>query len=276
MKEEDLIKKLKNTEIPDIKLKSHQRRLRQALLDTDYLNQRRGFTILKLAKSKVIGVKDTMIRGLISRQPVWKTATVSILVLALALGMGLTIPALATKSVYAQASEIVRNSTEVHAALGDGEVTVVKVINIEEDKGTVIAQGETGTVSAKVNLKTNSVIDITTVIVDEQAAIDIAKDDTRVKELLAHGATIGDISTMYVCGEMGNVKTGETEVFSETFVMVEIKSGENLYIAHINLTEGELTRLTETSLDAVPAEPPKEGFFSIPDIEAGFSGEDDQ
>lgn len=264
MKEEDLIKKLENIELPDIKLQSHQRRLRKALFDADYIRKRRGITILELAKSKIIGVKDTMIRSLVSRQPVWKTATVSILALALVFGLSLAIPALTTESVYAQASKIVRNNPEVKTALGGGEIEVVR-IDIRDAAGKVIAKGEAGTVLAEVDLNSDKVTAVVTIVVDEQIAIDIAKADPGIKELLDLGATIGEVTTMYVYGEMGNVVTGETENFSETLVMVEIKGSEKSYTAHVDLAKGKVTRLTEASLDASLAESPEEGFFFTPD-----------
>ena len=277
MKEEDLIKKVKNVELPDIKIQSHQRRLRMALLDTDYLEKRRGNTILEPAKSKLKGVIDIMIRGLLSRQPVWKTAAAAILAVGLVIGLSLTVPSLTAESVYAQASEIVRNSPEVHKALGDGEVIVVKVINITDDTGTVIAQSKTGTVSASIDLNTNSVTQIAQVEVDEQRAIEIAEADPGVKELLDSGATIGKVSTLYLCGEMGNVETGETEQFTKTFVMVEIRRNGDLYIALVNLSEGKVTSLTEEPLDPASMEPPAGPagvqFFSIPDTGAEPAGE---
>ena len=277
MKEEDLIKKVKNVELPDIKIQSHQRRLRMALLDTDYPEKRRGNTILEPAKSKLKGVIDIMIRGLLSRQPVWKTAAAAILAVGLVIGLSLTVPSLTAESVYAQASEIVRNSPEVHKALGDGEVIVVKVINITDDTGTVIAQSKTGTVSASIDLNTNSVTQIAQVEVDEQRAIEIAEADPGVKELLDSGATIGKVSTLYLCGEMGNVETGETEQFTKTFVMVEIRRNGDLYIALVNLSEGKVTSLTEEPLDPASMEPPAGPagvqFFSIPDTGAEPAGE---
>ena len=45
MKEEELIKKLENVELPTIELQSHRRRLRMALLDAGYLKRQRGVTI---------------------------------------------------------------------------------------------------------------------------------------------------------------------------------------------------------------------------------------
>jgi hypothetical protein len=277
MKEEDLIKKIKNVELPDIKIESHRRRLKMALLDTDYLKKRRENTIWEPAKSTLKGVRDTMIRGLVSRQPVWKTATVGVLAVGLVLGLSLTIPSLTADSVYAQASEIVRNSPEVHKVLGDDEVIEVTIVNIEDHEGTVIAKSETGTISAMIDLNTNSVSQVAIIKVDEQRAIEIARADPGVQALLNSGATIGDVSTMFVCGEMGNVKTGETEGFSETFVMVEITGSEKFYTAYIDMDEGRVTKLTETSPDTIRIEPPagsaEINFHAVPDTEAVSDGE---
>jgi hypothetical protein len=261
MKEEELIKKLKNVELPDIKLQSHQSRLKMALLDAGYPQKQRGGAFWELAKSKLKGAKDTMIKGLISRQPVWKTVTFGILALALVLGLTLTIPSLTAESVYAQAKEIVQNSPEVQAALGaDGEVQIIE-IEMVDGTGTVIAQCGTGIVSAAVDLDAKRVTEVVTLIelteADKQEAIDIAKADPRVKELLDSGATIGEISTMYISGAMGNVATGEIEEFSEALVMIDIVAGEKTYVAQIDLAEGKVVRLLETFFAAgeAPGEP---------------------
>jgi hypothetical protein len=67
MKEEELVRKLENIVLPDIKLQSHQRRLRMALLAASYLQRQQRITTLELVKSKLKAGKDIMIRGLISR-----------------------------------------------------------------------------------------------------------------------------------------------------------------------------------------------------------------
>ena len=255
MKEEELIKKLQNAKLPDIKLQSHQSRLKMALLDAGYPQKQRGVAFRELAKSKLKGVKDTMIRGLISRQPIWKTATVGILALALVIGLSLTIPSLTAESAYAQAAEIAQNSPEVQAALGaDGEVQTINIVEIDliDGTGIVIAQGKAAAiVSVTVDLEAKRVTEVIPLVelteAGKQEAIDIAKADPRVQELLDAGATIGEVFTMYISGVMGNVETGEIEEFSEALVTVEIK-GENIYVAHVDLAAGQLVRLTETSL----------------------------
>ena len=194
MKEEELIRKLENVELPDIKLQSHQRRLRMALLDAGSLKRQRGITILELVKSKVKVGKDTITRGLVSRQPVWKTGVFGILALILVIGLSLTIPSSSTESAYA--ADIVQNSTKVRAALGDREVKVMKVIVID-GKATVIAKGEKGVVTADVDLKNREVTKV--IMISEltaegkQEAIHIVNTDPRVKELLDMGAMIGQV-----------------------------------------------------------------------------------
>jgi hypothetical protein len=260
MKEEDLIKKLENVELPDIKFQGHQRRLRMALLDTGYLNRQQGATLIELAKSKVKGVKSTMIKGLVARQPVWKTAVVG-LALVIILGLSITIPSLRTESVYAQAEEITKSSASVKEALGGGEIQVVRIdISDMAGTGTVIAKGDAGSVLTEVDLKANKVT--ATFVVDDQRVIEIAKADPQVKDLLDSGATIGEVSTMYISGANGNVATGESENISETLVMVDINGTEDSYVAYIDLAEGKVERLLKTMSMDSPSGPE---FSSIPD-----------
>ncbi|MFC1938372.1 hypothetical protein ACFLWH_01785 [Chloroflexota bacterium] len=245
MKEEELIRKLENVELPDIKLQSHQRRLRMALLDAGYLKRQSGVTILELVKSKIKGVKDTMIKGLVSRQPIWKTAVFGTLALALVIGLSLTIPTHTNESAYA--ADIVQNSPKVQAVLGDGEVEVVKVIVID-GKATVIAKGKKGIVKADVDLKTKDVTEVdkmTEPTADEkQEAIDIAKADPMTKELLDTGAMISIVSPTWYYGMM-NLETGEIEEVSETYVKVVIEGIESKYVAYVDLTEGRVVKLID-------------------------------
>jgi len=249
MKEEELIRKLENVELPDIKLQSHQRRLRMALLDAGYLKRQRGITILELAKSKIKGVKDMMIKGLVSRQPIWKTAVFGMLALILVIGLSLTILSPANDSAYA--ADIVKNSPEVKAVLGDGEVEVVKVI-VVDGRATVIAKGENGVVKAEVNLKTKDVTEVDKIPEPtaevKQEAIGIAKADPQVKELLDMGAMIITVSPTWYYGMM-NLETGEIEEVSETFVKVEIEGTEINYTALVDLSEGKMVKLIDNTTD---------------------------
>ena len=140
MKEEELIKKLENAKVPDIKLESHQRRLKMALLDAGYLNRQPRVTILGLAKSKIKGGIDIIMRGLVSRQPVWKTALASVLAIALVIGLTIALPSLSGQSSEALAAEIAEDSPQIRAALGDGEVQAVKIIKIVDGKARLFSE----------------------------------------------------------------------------------------------------------------------------------------
>jgi len=201
-------------------------------------------------------VRDTMIRGLVSRQPVWKTAVVSMLTLALVVGLSLTIPSLSTKSAYAQAADIAQNSPQVQAALGEEEIEVVKVIKLVDDKGTVMCEGTMGRlITAEVDLESQEVTEVKVAIeivdmpelseADEQEAINIARADPGVKELLDQGASIGMVFPMYSFGMRTDMETGETEEFSGMLVRVAIELGEKRWLAHVDLVEGKVVRLIE-------------------------------
>ena len=257
MKEEELIKKLENIELPNIELQSHQRRLRMALLNAGYLQRQRvGVTILALAKSEIKGGIDIIMKGLVSRQPVWKTALASVSAIALIIGLTIALPSLTGQSSEALAAEIAESSPEVKLALGDQEIEVVKVIKIIDDKGTVICEGTMGRlVTAEVDLESQEVTEVKVAIeivdmpelseADEQEAINIARADPGVKELLDQGASIGMVFPMYSFGMRTDMETGETEEFSGMLVRVAIELGEKSWLAHVDLAEGKVVRLIE-------------------------------
>jgi len=206
-------------------------------------------TILGLAKSKLKGGKDIMMRGLLSRQPVWKPVLASALAIALIIGLAVGLPSLNGQSSEALAAEIAENSPEVQAALGDGEVQVVKVIKVGDDKGTVICQGELGIITAEVDLKTKVVTEVFPMSElteeEKEEAINIAKADPKVQELLDQGASIGKVSPMFSFGVRMNEETGEIEEFCEQVARVEITLGERIWVAYVDLAEGKAVKLIE-------------------------------
>ena len=251
MKEEELIKKLESVELPEIELQSHQRQLRMALLNAGYLQRQREVAILELAKSKVKGGID-MIRSLVSRQPIWKTAVIGVLALALITGLAIALPALTGQSAEALAADIAKNSPQIQAALGDGEVQVVKVIKIVDGKGTVIAKGEIGIVTAEVDLKTKEITKVEVVPMpqlteeEKEAAINVARADPRVQEILDQGAFIHNVHPMYSFGARVNLETGETEEFSETLAVVVLASdlnGWESWFVHVDFAGKKVIRI---------------------------------
>ncbi|MBA7616467.1 hypothetical protein ES703_23763 [subsurface metagenome] len=214
------------------------------------VEERPRVTIWGLANSKLKGGKDIVIRGLVLRQPVWKTAVIGVLAVALIAGLGLGTLLLPGQSSEALAAEIAKNDPQVRLALSGGEVEVVKVVRIVDDEGTVICEGTMGQlVIAEVDLKNEVVTEVifmpelTEAEIEE--AVNIARNDPEVQQLLDQGATIGNVSPMYSFVMRVNLETGEIEEFSGSLVRVEIELGENIWVAQVDLDEGKVVRLAE-------------------------------
>ena len=249
MKEEELIKKLESTELPEIELQSHRRRLKMALLDADYLKKRRGVSIMELAKSKLRGSTDIAARGLTSPRPVWKTALASVLAIALIVGLAIGLPSLMGQSPEVLAAEIAQNSPEVIAALGGDEVETVKVLNIKDNMAKVIVEGKMGgIVTAFVSLLSKEVTEVVgPQLTDEEKekALDIVNADSRVRELLDRGAVIDLVLPMYVHASGINQETGEIEEITETWAQVWINLGDKKWGAQVDLIRGNVVSLTD-------------------------------
>ncbi len=107
------------------------------------------------------------------------------------------------KSPEALAASIVRNSPEVQAALNGEEIEEVEVTTkVVDDEGNVLlmlVRTEERALAAEVNLNTKQVTEIVRVNVpdfqpgDEQRALDIARADPKVRDLLSQGGVIGEV-----------------------------------------------------------------------------------
>ena len=190
---------------------------------------------------------------LVSRQPIWKTAIASVLAVALIAGAAIAIPLLTGQSAEALAADIAQNDPQVKAALGGEEIEVVKVVELVDDEGKVICKVEMGIIAAEVDLETREVTEVerlpmpTLSDAEKAEAVNIATADPRVQELLDQGASIGHVSAMYSFGMRVNPETGEIEEFSETLARVAIELGEKSWAAHVDLAEGKVVRLIETT-----------------------------
>jgi len=247
MKEEELIKKLENIDLPEIEVQSHQRRLRMALLRSQRFEEHPGR--FSTVKSKIEGGMD-MLKGLISWRPVWKPVLVSALGVALVIGCALFAPPIFGPSPEALAADIAQNSPEVKAALGADEVETLKVVNIKDDMATVIVEGKMGgIVTALVDLHTKIVTKAVggPQLTDEEKenALNIVKADPRVRELFDKGATIDMVLPIYVYVSKINKETGEIEEISETWAQVWIKLGDKEWGAQVDLIRGKVVTLTE-------------------------------
>jgi hypothetical protein len=228
---EDIIKKLENTELPEIELKRHRQWLRTALLDVGSTKRQSIGTFVISIRGALKGITDIIERGLFSRQPVWKTALSSALVLALVLTFSLILPSLSTDSVYAQAVDIIKNSPEIQAAIGDDEPRGIQVLADDGESVTLLFSSNVGLFTTEVNLKSGRVIYVSRLPelteAERQAAIKISEADPMVKELLDKGAIILRVSPRYY-----------DYVVEQEIIQVVVEKDEEIWFALIDM-EGE-------------------------------------
>ncbi len=91
MKEEELIKTLESVSLPDIKLESHRRRLKMALLQNDYFKKKQEVNSMEAVKTRAAVSRDTILDGL-STRPAWKVALAGVLTVIILFAIFFSIP----------------------------------------------------------------------------------------------------------------------------------------------------------------------------------------
>ncbi len=87
MKEEELVRQLESTTLPDIRVASHQGRLKMGLLSRGYSRKQQETAFLEEVTASTTGVMNTVSGVLVARRTVWKvalTSTLAVLVLIVA------------------------------------------------------------------------------------------------------------------------------------------------------------------------------------------------
>jgi predicted nucleic acid-binding Zn finger protein len=262
MKEEELIKKLESINFPKIEDESHRRRLRMALLQSQYFQEQPGrFAALK---SKLREGIDTM-KGLISWRPRWKPALVGTLAIALIIGCALIIPPHFGQSPEVLAAEIVKNSPEVKAVLDEGEIRIMDLFVVGDNREAVVLCG-TATrppAVAKVDLKGKKVTAVVGVSVpklsetEREEAISIANADPKVKELLDKGATISEVYPAILSSiarfKFTSVSSSGTsegyglDVTGSKMACVEVELGDESRGALVNFDSKKVDRILKPS-----------------------------
>jgi hypothetical protein len=245
MKDEDLIKKLENVELPGVELPSHQRRLKMALLESGYLRKRQSATVLARVKNKIKGGVDTIMGIFVSRRPVWQTVLASAMAIALITGLSITLPSLFGQSDEALAAEIAQNSPEVIAALGGEDISTVEVLETKDGMATVKVGGTLGTIiTVEVDLLTKIA---TQVIVgpqltdeEKEKALNILNADPEVQALFAQGAVIHALLPI----EFTLIAITGEEV-TETWAQAWINLGDKQYGAQVDLVRGRVVSLSD-------------------------------
>jgi hypothetical protein len=257
MKEEELIEELGNVKLPTVELPSHRYRLRSALLATGYPKGPQGASIWQLAKSRIKGVEDIMIRALMSPQPVWKLLVSGVVAIAIIAGLTLGVPSFTGQSARAMAEDIVKNSLEARMALGEDDFDVVDFA-IDDGIITIVCESSMG---KRVVLTVNLITKVATRVEDDkivvtksvkirevskQNAIDIAKNDTRIQDLLTQGASIVEVQAVLFSEKAIDAENIEgIEGRSEMRAIVHIKHDKENWLVYVDLWREKVDRLTK-------------------------------
>lgn len=162
------------------------------------------------------------------------------------------------KSPEALATSIVRNSPEVQAALDGKEIKEVEVTtSVVDEEGNVLmmlVRTEERAVATRVDLDTRRVTEVVRVNVpdfqpgDEQKALDIARADPRVRDLLTQGGIIGEVRLshsldiyQFTGPEEVAKKEGEARPIATVFIDVKGK----VWHATVDLNDGKIMGLAK-------------------------------
>jgi hypothetical protein len=256
MKEEELIKKLENVEPPTIEMESHRQRLKMALLGSGHPQGRRGWRGLSE------GARETVLKILKSPQPLWKPLAFG--AMALALVIGLTWVALSPngQSQLVVASDTIMINPEISATSasegwdrleGYGKIELM----LDGEPVVIVYHFDAGNRTLTVNLEArelslaeiNQLGHLELSESDEQKAIDIARADTEVNELLAQGATIAKVIMEYIpyFGRLDSeiVLDGAVGKITQDGAIILLEQGDEHWLVHIDLVEGIVKSLVE-------------------------------
>jgi hypothetical protein len=239
MREEDLINKLEKIEVPEIELQSHRRRLRMALLQSQYFQEQPGrFAALKL---KIKG-GIAMLRN----KKALAGAVAGVIVLIV--GFAVFTP-FGGQSPQVLAQEIAENDPQVRLVLADNAYEVKGIeqagdfyrVTFELPGHPEKGQGQT-IVKALVDVKNAKLVKLEkgylASLTEEQKerAIEIAKSDSRVQEFLSRGAIIDD--KVASLPSFGSVEEEHLPTFAGVALRLEGEKIQEKMFVVINLTEG--------------------------------------
>ena len=233
-------------------------------------------TVFNVAKSK-LGRGANMVRGgLVSRQPVWKSVLVGALVLTLIAGLALIVPSRIGQSQEVLAAEIAQNDPQVQELIpGETAVRITRIVKPREAGifhvlflilGESIwgeeGEGEVIMVDAMVNVRERKVIVLRAIrskeapitplsVAEKEKAIEVAKADSRVQEILDSGAEIRRVMSLPFFRPLDSSLTvkavGVVLIAPSLDSQVERvpKSRIQRWIVVVDLDEGKVVRITE-------------------------------
>lgn len=259
MDNDELIRKLESTEVPDIQVETHRLKLREALIAASSVG---GLEQEPTFWDRVKPYFDGFF--ILLQRPAWRfgLATAFVAVLALSVFEGWNITNNVSPTVLA--SDIALNDPELSGELqGTGEIRVLEV-NITGGTAHVICGRDIGNiVQSEVDLKARKVVKtqhLNGVFVPELSdssksdAINIALTDSRVRQMVASGGNIKKVMPSFpsISGvSMSNDNVLKLVPGSDAAV-VQVELDGKCWLIQTNLTDHRVEGIIEPQRTPVP------------------------
>lgn len=249
MKEDDLINKLENAELPEVELPSHKSQLKMALLKSGHSGN-----VLEMPRIKKVII--TMKSIFMSKQPVWRTALVGILAMALVVGLLTVLPSLAGQQKEELVAEIIQNNSQFMAALGGEEITELKIMHASNNKALVAVAGTTADFILEVDFsaeRINYYSGVRSNMTDEEKTKiwQILNTDPRTQSLLDEGAAIKYVLVHYASSSFySSALDKETNASAwialildepQLFKINDVTLSEEYFNIHVDLVHEEIS-----------------------------------
>lgn len=259
MKKEDLIRRLEKVELPEMQITGHRQRLKQVLLQEAaprYFTEKKPFT----------GSTGGWFGGLLDwlKGPAWQRALASalsvILLGAILVGVFYT----ATPSPSVIAADVVKKDPVIQQKLcGTGEIVVVQVEVHDQIARVVCGRGMGDFIEADVDISNRTVVTTRRfegLFMAELApeasenALNIALLDTRVKPLLAQGATVGRVFPVF--SGISSIAISNNNIVKVTpaayHAVVPLYMDGKVWLVDVDLEAKKIARIIEPQIMFMP------------------------
>jgi hypothetical protein len=252
MKKEELIKRLERIELPEMQVLGHRQRLKQVLIEGATPN-------LLIAKKTAAGEGRRGFGAFLEwlKGPAWRPALASALSVIVLAAILASVFYVVAPSPSVIAADVVKKDPSIQQKLsGAGEIIIVRVEVQDRIARVVCGRGMGDFIEADVDLSGRTIVTTRRfegLFMAELApeahenAINVALLDSRVKPLLARGATVGKVFPVFssissIAISNGNlVKITPSSYHAIVPLYVEGKT----WLVDVNLEEKKIDRIIE-------------------------------
>jgi len=252
MKKEALIRKLENTDLPELLIAGHRERLRRVLLEGAYT----GSVSRSLREA---GSRRNVFTGLLDwlRAPAWRMAAASGLALFIVAAVLSLAFYLSAPSPSVIAADVVKHDPGIQQRLnGTGEIMIIRV-DVRDGMASVVCGRCMGDfIEADVDMNVRAVVSTRRyegLFMPELApesreqAINIAVSDPRLKSIMDKGRSVGRVYPIFSSVSNMSIIGGSiikvTPTASQAIVPVQFDG--KTWLAQVNIEENRIERIIE-------------------------------